>query len=145
MSKTEINFLDTTVFKVCNQLPTKIYRKLTNKQSYIHSKSVQNWNHVNHQHSHCYSTNEILSENQTENDEKKPLIVTFFRNPSVITFERNKALSMKFTIIKKLIYVKTFDKGQWQPCLTRAINLCNKQINSASYFQSATAWKKNWY
>ena len=81
-----------------------------------------------------------MSENQTENDEKNPLIVTFFRNPSVITFERNKTLSeeIKFTIIKELIHVKTFDKGQWQPCLTRTINLCYKQINSASYFQSAT-------
>ena len=39
MSKTEINFLDTTVFKVDNKLQTKVYAKPTNRQSYLHSKS----------------------------------------------------------------------------------------------------------
>ena len=39
MSKTEINFLDTTVFKVDNKLPTKLYIKPTDRQSYFHSKS----------------------------------------------------------------------------------------------------------
>ena len=39
MSKTEINFLDTTVFKVDNKLRTKVYAKPTNRESYLHSKS----------------------------------------------------------------------------------------------------------
>ena len=39
MSKTEINFLDTTVFKVDNKLRTKVYVKPTDRQSYLHSKS----------------------------------------------------------------------------------------------------------
>ena len=39
MSKTEINFLDTTVFKVVNKLRTKLYVKPTDRQSYLHSKS----------------------------------------------------------------------------------------------------------
>ena len=39
MSKTEINFLDTTVFKRDNKLRTKVYVKPTNRQSYLHSKS----------------------------------------------------------------------------------------------------------
>ena len=39
MSKTEINFLDTTVFKVDKKLRTKVYVKPTDRQSYLHSKS----------------------------------------------------------------------------------------------------------
>ena len=39
MSKTEINFLDTTVFKLDNKLRTKLYIKTTDRQSYLHSKS----------------------------------------------------------------------------------------------------------
>ena len=31
MSKTEINFLDTTVFKVDNKRQTKVYAKLTDR------------------------------------------------------------------------------------------------------------------
>ena len=38
MSKTEINFLDTTVFKVNNKLRTKLYVKPTDRQSHLHSK-----------------------------------------------------------------------------------------------------------
>ena len=39
MSQTEINFLDTTVFRVDNKLRTKLYVKPTDRQSYLHSKS----------------------------------------------------------------------------------------------------------
>ena len=39
MSKTEINFLDITVFKVDNKLQVKVYVKPTDRQSYLHSKS----------------------------------------------------------------------------------------------------------
>ena len=39
MSKTEINFLDTTVFKVDKKLRTKVYVKPTDRQSYLRSKS----------------------------------------------------------------------------------------------------------
>ena len=35
MSQTEINFLDTTVFKVDNKLRTKVYVKPTGRQSYL--------------------------------------------------------------------------------------------------------------
>ena len=38
MSETEINFLDTTMFKVDNKLQTKVYVKPTDRQSYLHSK-----------------------------------------------------------------------------------------------------------
>ena len=37
MSQTEINFLDTTVFKVDNKLRTKVYVKPTDRQTYLHS------------------------------------------------------------------------------------------------------------
>ena len=39
MSKTEINFLNSTVFKVDNKLRTKPYVKPSDRQSYLHSKS----------------------------------------------------------------------------------------------------------
>ena len=39
MSKTEINCLDITVFKVDYKLKTKVYIKPTDRQSYLHSKS----------------------------------------------------------------------------------------------------------
>ena len=39
MSKKEINFLDTAVFKVDNKLRTKVYVKPTDRQSYLHNKS----------------------------------------------------------------------------------------------------------
>ena len=39
MSKTEINFLDTTVFKVDNKLLTKVYVKPTDRKRCLHSKS----------------------------------------------------------------------------------------------------------
>ena len=38
ISKTEINFLDTIVFKVNNKLRTKVYVKPTDTQSYLQSK-----------------------------------------------------------------------------------------------------------
>ena len=38
MSKTEINFFDTTKFKVDNKLSTKAYVKPTDRQSYLHNK-----------------------------------------------------------------------------------------------------------
>ena len=44
MPETEINFLDTTVFKVDNKLRTKVYVKPTDRQSYLHNKS---------EHSNC--------------------------------------------------------------------------------------------
>ena len=39
MSKTEINFLDTTAYKVDNKLQTKEYVRPTDRQSCLHSKS----------------------------------------------------------------------------------------------------------
>ena len=39
MSKTGINFLDNTEFKVSNKLRTKLYVKPTDRQSYLHGKS----------------------------------------------------------------------------------------------------------
>ena len=39
MSKTEINFLNTTVFKVDNKLQTKLYLTPTDRKSYLHFKS----------------------------------------------------------------------------------------------------------
>ena len=54
MSKTEINFLDTTVFKIDNKLQTKVYVKPTDRKSYLHSKSE-----------HPKSTKKGLAYNQT--------------------------------------------------------------------------------
>ena len=40
ISKTEINFLDTTVFKVDNRLRTKVYVKPTNKVIYTANQNI---------------------------------------------------------------------------------------------------------
>ena len=50
MSKTEINFLDTTVFKVDKKLQTEVYVKPACKQSYLHSRSE-----------HSYSTKKSIA------------------------------------------------------------------------------------
>ena len=39
MSKTEINFLGTIIFKVYKKLQTKLYVKPTGRQRHLHSKS----------------------------------------------------------------------------------------------------------
>ena len=39
MPKREIDFLDTTVFKVDNKLRTTLYVKPADRKSYLHSKS----------------------------------------------------------------------------------------------------------
>ena len=39
MSKSQINFLDTTVFKADKKLRTKVYVKPTDRKKYLHSKS----------------------------------------------------------------------------------------------------------
>ena len=54
ISKTEINFLDTTVFKVDNKLRTKVYVKPTDTQSYLQSKSE-----------HSNSTKKCIAYSQT--------------------------------------------------------------------------------
>ena len=40
MSKTEINFLDTTVFKVDNKLQTKVYVRQTDKDIYTANQNI---------------------------------------------------------------------------------------------------------
>ena len=212
-SKTEINFLDTTLFKVDNKLRTKLYVKPTDRQSYLHSKSE----HPNSTkkgiaysqtlrfdkicynrsdlHNNCkrllntltktgynktdtttqinraitIPRNELLNKIKTSNTERLPLTVTYNRNlpdlkeiidknwhilqiepklkeifaePPILTFKRNKNLrdtigGNKVLDNKKVLNVKKFNKGKCQPCFTRSINLCCKQLKTCSTFQSA--------
>ena len=88
ISKTEINFLDTTVFKAGNQLPTKIFTTPTNKRSYLHSKfstKLKLCSTPAHQQSHYHSRNETLNKKQTENEEKTPIFdYNFLKKTSLI-------------------------------------------------------------
>ena len=60
MSKIEINFLDTTVFKVDNKLRTKLYVKPTDRQSFLHSKSEhRNFTKKSIAYSHALRFNKI--------------------------------------------------------------------------------------
>ena len=38
---------------------------------------------------------------------------------------------------RNILNVKKFNKGKYQPCFTRSINLCCKQLKTCSTFQSA--------
>ena len=213
MSQTEINFLDTTVFKVDNKLRTKMYGNPTDRQSYLHSKSehpnstkksiaysqVLRFNKICHNrsdpHNNCKGLlntltervcnktdtttqinraitiprNELLNKIKTSNTERLPLTVTYnrtlldlnkiidknwrilqiepklkeiFTEPPSLAFKRNKDLrdiirGNKVFDNKKVLNVKKFNKGTCQPCFTRSINLCCKQLKTCSTFQRA--------
>ena len=205
MSKTEINFLDTTVFKVNNKLRTKLYVKPTDRRSYLHSKSE----HPNSTkksiaysqalrfskicynrsdlHNNCkrllntltrrgynktdtttqisrditIPRNELLNKIKTSNTERLPLTVAYnrtlpdlktiidknwhiepkfkevFAEPPILAFKRSKNLRDIIGGNKLFDNVKKFSKGKCQPCVTRSINLCCKQLKTCSTFQSA--------
>ena len=211
MSKTEINFLDTTVFKIDNKLRTKVYVKPTDRQSYLHSKSEHpnstkksiaysqalRFNKICYNRSDLHNNckrllntltkrgynkkdtttqinraisiprNELLNKIKTSNTERLPLTVTynrtlpdlktiidknwhilqiesklkfFFAEPPILAFKRNKNLKdiiggNKAFDNKKNLNVKKFNKGKCQPCFTRSINLCCKQLKNWSTFQ----------
>ena len=213
MSKTEINFLDTTVFKVNNKLRTKLSVKPTDRQSYLHSKSVHpnstkkssadslalRFNTICYNrsdlHNNCkrllntltkrgynktdtttqinrvitIARNELLNKIKTSNTERLPLTVTYnktlrdlktiidrnwhilqiepklkeiFAEPPILAFKRNKNIrdiigGNKLFDNKKILNVKKFSKEKCQPCFTRSINLCCKQLKTCSTFQSA--------
>ena len=213
MSKTEIHFLDTKVFKVNNKLRTKLYVKPTDRQSYLHSKSEHpnstrksiaysqalRFNKICYNRSDLHNNctrllntltkrgynktdtttqinraitiprNELLNKIKTSNTERLPLTVTYnrtlpdlktiidknwhilqiepklkdiFAKPPILAFKRNKNLrdiigGNKLFDNKKNLNVKKFNKGKCQPCFTRSINLCCKQLKTCSTFQSA--------
>ena len=212
MSKPEINFLDTTVFKVNNTLRTKLYVKPTDRQSYLHSKSEQpnstkksiaysqalrfnktcyNRSDLHNKYKRLLNTltkrgynktdattqinraitiprNELLNKIKTSNTERLPLTVTYnrtlldlktiidknwhilqiepkfkeiFAESPILPFKRNKNLreiivGNKHFDNKKFLNVKKFNKGKCQPCFTRSINLCCKQLKTCATFQS---------
>ena len=64
----------------------------------------------------------------------------FFAEPPILAFKRNKNLKdiiggNKAFDNKKNLNVKKFNKGKCQPCFTRSINLCCKQLKNWSTFQ----------
>ena len=210
MSKTEINFLDTTVFKVNNKLRTNLYVRPTDRQSYLHSKSEHSnstkksiaYSQALRFSKICYNRsdlhnnckrllntltkrgynktdtttqinraitiprNELLNKIKTSNTERLPPTVTYNRNlpdlktiidknchileiepklkeifaePPILSFKRNLRDiigSNKLFDNKKILNVKKFNKGKCQPCFTRSINLCCKQLKTCSTFQS---------
>ena len=213
MSKTEINFLDTTVFKVDNKLRNKLYVKPTDRQSYLHRKpehpnstkkniacsQALRFNKICYNrsdlHNNCkrllntltkrgYNKTdtttqinnaikvpkiELRNKIKTSNTEGLPLTVTYnrtlpdlktiidknwhilqiepklteiFAEPPILAFKRNKNLrdiigGNKVFDNKKILNVKKFNKRKCQPCFTKSINLCCKQLKTCSIFQSA--------
>ena len=62
--------------------------------------------------------------------------------PPILAIKRNKNLKdaiggNKVFDNKRILNVKKFNKGKCQPCFTRSINLCCKQLKTCSTFQSA--------
>ena len=72
----------------------------------------------------------------------EPKLKETFAEPPVLAFKRNKNLkdiirgNMVFDN-KKTLNLKKFNKGTCQPCFTRSINLCCKQLKTCSAFESA--------
>ena len=86
MSKTEINFLDTTVLKVDKKLRTKVYVKPIDRQT---SESE-------HPNSTYYYVSRTLTDLKTIIDRNwhilqiKPKLKEIFAEPSILAFKRNK-------------------------------------------------------
>ena len=65
-----------------------------------------------------------------------------FAEPPILAFKRNKNLGdiiegNKVFDNKKILNVNKFNKGKCQPCFTRSVNLCSRQLKTCSTFQSA--------
>ena len=65
-----------------------------------------------------------------------------FAEPPILTVKRHKILrgiigGNKVFDNKRILNIKKFNKGKCEPCFTRSINLCCKQLKSCSTFQSA--------
>ena len=101
MPITEINFLDTTVFKVDNKLRTKVYLRPNDRQSYLHSKSEHpNSTKKSIAYSQALSFNEICYNRSDLHNNCKRLINTLTKrgyNKTDTTTQINRA-------IKKLVY-----------------------------------------
>ena len=72
----------------------------------------------------------------------EPKLKEIFAEPPILAFKRNKNISdiigcNKDFYNKKNLNVNKFNKGKCQPCFTRSINLCCKQLKTCSTFQSA--------
>ena len=73
----------------------------------------------------------------------EPKLKEIFAERPILAFRRNKRLrdiigGSKVFDNKKISNVKKFNKGKWQPCFTRSINLCCKQLKPCLIFQSAS-------
>ena len=80
MSKTKINFLYSTVFKVNNKLRTKLYVKPTDGQSYLHSKSEHpNSNKKSIAYSQALRFNKICYNRSDLHNNRKRLLNTLTR------------------------------------------------------------------
>ena len=72
----------------------------------------------------------------------EPKLKETFAEPPVLAFKSNKNLkdiimgNMIFDN-KKTLDLKKFNKGTCQPCFTRSINICCKQLKTCSTFESA--------
>ena len=124
MSKTEINFLDTIVFKVDNKLRTKVYVKPTNRKSYLHSKSEHpnstkksiaysqalRFNKICYNRSDLHNNCKRLLNTLTKRDYNK--IDTTTQINRAITIPRNELLNkIKISNTKRLALTVKYNKN----------------------------------
>ena len=111
MSKTEINFLDTTVFKVDNKLRTKVYVEPTNRQSYLHSKSEHpNSTKKSIAYSQALRFNKICYNRSDLHNNCKRLLNTLtkrFYNKTDTVTQINRAISNQRNELLKWYKIKT--------------------------------------
>ena len=96
MSTTEINFLDTTVFKVDSKLRTILYVKPTDRQSYLRSKSE----HINSTdksiaYSQILRFNKICYNRSDLHNNCKRLLNTLTNNKTDTTTQINRAITVR--------------------------------------------------
>ena len=98
MSKTKINFLDTTFFKVDKKLRTKVYVKPTDRQSCLHSKSEHsNFTNKSTTYRHALKFNEICYNRSDLHNNCKQLLNTLTKksyNKKDTTAQINRTVSI---------------------------------------------------
>ena len=146
MSKTEINFLDTTVFKVDNKLRTKVYVKLTDRQSYLHKTkksiplSTPHSTKKNIAYSQALRFNKICYNRSDPHNNCKRLLNTLTErgyNKTDTTTQINRAI----TIARKELLNKIKTSNIERLPLTVTYNKTQK----LAYFTNWTKIERNFY
>ena len=154
MSTKEINFLDKTIYIKNNDLLARLYRKPTDRQSYLHNYSYHpNATKRGMPYSQALRMKRICSEmselTMNLNNLKSTLKSRGYNEHTIqsqfdkfVAFRKNKSLRNiigKTTIQNnKVVRRNHSGKGQCQPCYSRPGNQCCKQLQDTTSFKSKT-------